>query len=81
MEKLEVCRKLSRLGWMSQAVNNMNKRRQIGANDTMLRNTNLQTKISNYLFEKVNWSYPDGVNWVGIYDGYVVLGATIESIA
>lgn len=54
MEKLEVCKKLSRLWWMSQACDNMNKRRQRGATDTMLRDTTLQTELSSYLFDKLN---------------------------
>lgn len=80
MEKLEACKKLSRLGWMSQACDNMNKRRQNGATDTMLRNTTLQTRLSRYVFDKLYWSYPDGVNWVALHDGYVGLDATIGSI-
>lgn len=81
MEKLEVCKKLSRLGWMSKACDNMNKRRQRGATDTMLRDTTLQTELSSYLFDKLNWSQPDGVDWVELYNGYAALDATIGGIA
>lgn len=80
MEKLEVCKKLSRLCWISQACDNMNKRRQRGVTDTMLRNTTLQTKLYGYIFNKVSWSFPDGVNWVDLHNGYLGSGATIESI-
>ena len=81
MEKLEICKKLSRLGGMSQACDNMNKRRQRGATDTMLRNATLSTYLSRYVFDKLNWSHGDGVDWVGLHESYVGSGVTIGDIA
>lgn len=82
MEKLEVCKKLMRLGWMSQAVidNKVSGRANQGFG--ILRGLSLDTTVHAIVMAKIRWgeTYPSRF-WSDVYEAYLGLGACIRDIA
>lgn len=87
MEKLEICKKLSRLGWMSQAViDNTTTRRYTGytAIRPILQDLSLGTYVHSIIMDKIQWGTVRsrcGRSWCARFEEYNGLGATIRDIA
>lgn len=82
MEKLEVCKKLMRLGWMSQAVIDNKVCGYANTGQGFLRGLSLDTMVYSIVMHKIIWS---GVHhsrfWSDVYEDYISLDARIRDIA
>jgi hypothetical protein len=87
MEKLEICKKLSRLGWMSQAVidNATTREHTDYANiRPILQDLRLGTYVHSIIMDKIVWSVVRphcSRSWCARFEEYNGLGATIRDIA
>lgn len=82
MKKLEVCKKLIRLGWMSQAVIDNKVCGYANAGDGILRGLSLDTRVHDIVMSKIRWSFTHASRfWSDVYEGYVDLEACIRDIA
>lgn len=82
MEKLEVCKKLIRLGWMSQAVIDNKVCGYANAGDGILRGLSLGTRVHDIVMSKIRWGYTHASRfWSDVYEDYVDLEACIRDIA
>lgn len=82
MEKLEVCKKLMRLGWMSQAVidNKVSGREANGYG--ILKDVYLSTHVGDLIMCKIKWGDTHHTRfWSDVYEDYISLGACIRDIA
>lgn len=82
MEKLEVCKKLIRLGWMSQAVIDNKVCGYASEGDGILRGLSLGTRVRDIVMSKIRWcdTYPSRF-WSDVYEAYLDLEACIRDIA
>ena len=81
MEKLEVCKKLMRLGWMSQAVIDNKVCGYANEGDGILRGLSLGTMVHDIVMLKIRWgdTHPSRF-WSDRYEGYLNLEACIRDI-
>lgn len=82
MGKLEVCKKLMRLGWMSQAVidNKVSGMEAKGRN--ILKDSSLYMRIADLIMYRIKWSKTHHTRfWSDVYEDYIRLGACIRDIA
>ena len=80
MEKLEVCKKLMRLVWMSQAAIDNRKSIERGRSCAQIPNgICLRHSIYSIIMDRIHWSECDR-DWSALYDEYVNLGATVRDI-
>lgn len=82
MEKLEICKKLMRLGWISQAtIDN----KVCGYADTghgILRGLSLRTGVQDIVMTNIRWSETHHSRcWSDVYEDYIRLGTCIRDIA
>lgn len=82
MEKLEVCKKLSRLGWMSQAVIDNKVCGYANEGHGILRGLSLRTRVHDIVMTKIRWGETHHSRcWSEVYEDYISLGACIRDIA
>ena len=82
MEKLEVCKKLSRLGWMSQAVIDNRVSGMEAEGYGILRDEYLSSRVHDIIMCKISWSRAHHTRfWPAVYEDYERLGACIRDIA
>ena len=82
MEKLEVCKKLSRLGWMSQAVIDNKVSGMEARGYGILRDSSLNMRIDELIMCRITWSATNHTRcWSVVYEGYARLEACIRDIA
>lgn len=78
MSKLLVCKKLSRLEWMSQAACDYH---QVSRSSPMLLGIGLDAKVSSLIYYRIPWSFnPTSPNWSMLYDEYDGQGTRIIDI-
>lgn len=78
MSKLLVCKKLSRLKWMSQAACDYH---QVIRSRLMLVGIGLDTKVSDFIYRKIPWSFcSTSRNWSKLYYKYSGQGTRIIDI-
>lgn len=82
MEKLEVCKKLSRLGWMSQAVIDNKVSGMEAQGYGILRGSSLNMRVEELIMCRITWSATHHTRfWSDVYEDYIRLGACIRDIA
>lgn len=82
MEKLEVCKKLSRLGWMSQAVIDNKVSGMEAEGWGILRDEYLSSRVQDLIMCKIKWSETHHTRfWSNVYEDYARLGTCIRDIA
>lgn len=82
MEKLEVCKKLMRLGWMSQAVIDNKASGRANGGYGILRGLSLGTMVHDIVMAKIRWCETHHSRfWSDVYEAYLGLGACIRDIA
>lgn len=82
MEKLEVCKKLSRLGWMSQAVIDNKVSGMEAQGYGILRDSSLHMRVQDLIMCKITWGETHHTRfWSDVYEDYARLGACIRDIA
>lgn len=82
MEKLEVCKKLMRLGWMSQAVIDNQVCGMANEGKGILSGLSLGVRVQDIIMMKIRWGETHYSRfWSDVYEDYVNLGACIRDIA
>lgn len=82
MEKLEICKKLMRLRWMSQAAIDNKVCGYANTRMGILRGLSLRTKVHDIVMSKIRWGETHGSRyWPDVYKDYERLGACIRDIA
>ena len=82
MEKLEVCKKLIRLGWMSQAVIDNKVCGLANEGKGILSGLSLDTRVQDIVMTKIKWSEIHYSRfWSDVYEDYTNLCACIRDIA
>lgn len=82
MGKLEVCKKLIRLGWMSQAVIDNKVCGMANEGKGILLGLSLGVRVQDIIMRKIRWSETHYSRfWSDVYEDYARLGACIRDIA
>lgn len=82
MEKLEVCKKLMRLGWMSQAVIDNKVSGLANEGHGILCGLSLDTMVRDIVMSKIRWGETHHSRvWSPRYEQYLNSGACIRDIA
>lgn len=81
MEKLEVCKKLMRLAWMSQAAIDNRRSIERGRPCSPIPNgIRLEHSIRSIIMDRICWSLCDR-NWSALYREYEIVHARVGDIA
>lgn len=82
MEKLEICKKLIRLGWMSQAVIDNKVCGRANAGHGILSGLSLDTMVCDIVMLKISWGKVHHSRfWSDVYEDYISFEARIRDIA
>lgn len=82
MEKLEICKKLMRLGWISQATIDNKVCGYANTRRSILRGLSLETKVHATVMSKLKWDETHhSRSWSDVYKDYRSLDLRIRHIA
>lgn len=80
MEKIDVCKKLIRLGWTSRAVIDNRRTREVTASAfPMLFGLQMNSFIHEIIMDRLSWGSCEHV-WSSYYEQYRNMGARIKDI-